>query len=553
MYLDNGKISTRQVLRIGILENIPIGIILVPFITTRLAGTYHIFALFFGLVLFSLYALLIYGFSRSFPLGFIDTLHTSMGLFGRILEGIYSLRYIIKASLVALFFSLIVRQYMLRSFNLWAIIISFVLICGYGSARDIEKRGRLLEFLFWWMIVPLIFVVVFSITNIQWDIFSIPPMDISVIASGDLWAGSYGVLIVLSSVELMIMTIHRERKHQWKNSLNIFIWIVISIILSYIYVVGILGEGWVRNGQGSALNVMQASSFANGTVERLDYPIFAFWIIGVFATASGFMFYAKEFAGSMLRLERAKSYKWVTCAITLLVLITMLLYNFSWFREFAVAYILWADIAISLLVPSILWIVQKYRQAAKQHATKPSTSYQKTSIPVKNMVKFFLIIAITSVIFTGCEGKKIADELVGGISQSQAIDRKTPSLEGRSYVIRLGISTDTDASGPIYGFAFETADLSEYSGDSGGSLKTNSYSCKAASVDEAIELFFSENGTIPDMGHMETLLFDGDCQAYTELLEELSTMPNISKAISVTDSHGNEYTLRNLIKQMYSG
>lgn len=547
MYLDNGKISTRQVLRIGILENIPIGIILVPFITTKLAGTYHIFALLFGLILFSLYCLIIYGFSRSFPLGFIDTLHTSMGLFGRILEGVYTLRYIIKASLVALFFSLIVQQYMLRSFNLWVIIISFVLICGYGSARDIEKRGRLLEFLFWWMIVPLIFVVVFSITNIQWDVFSIPKMDISVITSGNLWAGSYGVLIVLSSVELMIMTIYRERKHQWKNSLNIFIWIVIAIILAYIYVVGILGEGWVRNGQGSALNVMQASSFANGTIERLDYPIFAFWIIGVFATASGFMFYAKEFAGSMLRLERAKSYKWVTAATTLLVLITMILYNVSWFREFVVVYILWADIAISILVPFILWVVQKTRQIAKQRTPKAAAK----KIPAGNVIKLFLFMACTSIILTGCEGEDIVNDLMGGISQSKAIDRKTSSLEGRSYVIRLAISADTEASEPSYGFAFETADLSEYSGDAGGSLKTNTYSCKAASVDEAIELFSSENGTTPDMGHMETLLFDGDWQDYTALLKEISTIPNISKAISVTDSLGSDYTLRELIKTMY--
>ncbi|MDE6026370.1 MAG: GerAB/ArcD/ProY family transporter [Lachnospiraceae bacterium] len=547
MYLDNGKISTRQVLRIGILENIPVGIILVPFITTRLAGTYHIFALLFGLIMFSLYCIIIYGFSRSFPLGFIDTLHTSMGTFGRILEGIYSLRYVIKASLVALFFSLIVQQYMLRSFNLWVIIISFVLICGYGSARDIEKRGRLLEFLFWWMIIPLIFVVVFSITNIQWEVFSIPKLDVSVITSGSLWAGSYGVLIVLSSVELMIMTIYRERKHQWKNSLNIFIWIVIAIVLSYIYVVGILGEGWVRHGQGSALNVMQASSFANGTVERLDYPIFAFWIIGVFATASGYMFYAKEFAGSMFRLEREKSYKWATLAITLLVLIAMILYNVSWFRDFVVAYILWADIAISLIIPTILLIVQKCRQSSLQKTSEHSME----KVSAGNVIKLFFLITCTSLIFTGCEGEKMVNELVNGISESEAIDRKTPSLEGRSYIIRLAISTDHEASEQSYGFAFESADLSDYSGDSGGSLKTNTYSCGAGSINEAIEMFYNENGTTPDMGHMENLLFDGSWQDYTPLLEEFSTMPNVSKAISVIDSSDKEYTLRELIKNMY--
>ena len=167
MYLDNGKISARQAFRIGILENIAVGIIFIPYLVTGLAGKFHIIAFMLGLCLFALYGIIIYYYSVCFPMGFIDMLHTSMGGFGRVLEGIYSLRYMIKAAVISVFFALIVQEYMLPSFNLWAILISFVVISGYGAARDIEKRGRLLEFLFWWMIIPLILVAVLSITNIK--------------------------------------------------------------------------------------------------------------------------------------------------------------------------------------------------------------------------------------------------------------------------------------------------------------------------------------------------------------------------------------------------
>lgn len=540
MYLDNGKISGRQALRVGILENIALGIIFIPYLVTGLAGKYHALALVLGLILFTCYSLIIYFYSVSFPMGFIDTLHTSMGGFGRVLEGIYALRYMIKAAVISVFFALIVQEYMLRSFNLWAILISFILISGYGASRDIEKRGRLLEFLFWWMIIPLIFVAVLSVTNIKWDAFSWPVLNAGAFKQENILEGSYAILIPLSSVELLMMTLHREKKRSWKNDINILLWIIITMVLAYVFVVGILGAGWAGSGQGSALNVMQSSSVSSSTVRRLDYPVFAFWIIGVFATVSGYIFYAKEFTGSMFRLEKEKSYGRALIIITLLVLIFVALFNVGWWRSFVVTYIIWADIAISLLVPGILLVISKYGP--------------------KRALKTLTLFIVLSFSLTGCKGEEIAYGLVKGVETADAKESKAPSIEGRAYVTELEIeggnvldmATYTDAGyEKTYRFKFKTADLSEYKGDAGAKLKTNDYDCEAISLEAAVDTYNKDNKSMPDMGHMKKITLSGRWQDYKDILLETVDMPNVSKSTKVKLEGEDEYALMDIISILY--
>ncbi|MCM1287530.1 MAG: spore germination protein [Clostridium sp.] len=562
MYLDNGKISGRQAFRIGILENIAVGIIFIPYLVTGLAGKFHIIALLLGLCLFALYSIIIYYYSVCFPMGFIDTLHTSMGGFGRVLEGIYSLRYMIKAAVISVFFALIVQEYMLRSFNLWAILISFVLISGYGAARDIEKRGRLLEFLFWWMITPLILVAVLSITNVKWDLFSLPILNKGDFISGGIWEGSYSILIPLSSVELMMMTLHREKKRSWKSDLGILLWIMIAMVLAYIYVVGIIGAGWAGSGQGSALNVMQTASVSSDTVRRLDYPVFAFWIIGVFATVSGYIFYAKEFTGSMLRLEEEKSYQKALAAITLLVLIFIALLHMDWWRSFVVTYMIWADIAISLIVPGILLAVTKYGERKKQAVENGRETNNETGLRKGKMeiLKLLVLCVAVSFTFTGCKGRDIMEGLAGGVRNADAKASRAPSIEGRAYVTELKIeggntlalATLTDAGyEKSYIFTFQIADLSDYKGDAGAKLKTEEHSYEGINLEDAVNTFQEKNKMTPDMGHMKKIVLSGGWQSYEDILLETSDMPNVSKSTKV-ESGGEEYTLMELISEVYS-
>lgn len=369
MYMENGKISERQAFRVGLLENITIGMVVIPYITTSMAGDLHIRALYLGIALSCLYAMLVFGFSKWFPEGLISALNDNLGWLGRVFDIVYAFRYVLRGALIMLFFVTVIHEYMLKSTKAWVIAIPFAAICGYGALRDIEKRGRLLEFLFWWMIVPLILVAVFAISNVDWG--SLPrelsangaPLFSRWLSDGVLPA-AYLSFLVLSSVELMIFTLPRQKQNSWKNGLKILVWIVIAVVLAYVFIVGILGVDWVKTGSTVSMNVIEASAFPGGLVERMDYPVLAFWVIGVFAVISGYLFYARQFADRLFRVESTKGHALIMLCVVILLLLGMWCWLEPLSAVWLVRYVIWMDIGVSVLVPLLVLSVRSVKRRA---------------------------------------------------------------------------------------------------------------------------------------------------------------------------------------------
>ena len=127
MYLKNGRLSKRQVFRVGMLENIALGIVVIPYITTSIAGNCHVWGFLLGLLFVSLYGLILFAYSKVMPEGLIENIDRNLGWYGIFVDAIYSIRYVIKASLIVVFFGKIIKEYMLKSYNIWGILIPFIL------------------------------------------------------------------------------------------------------------------------------------------------------------------------------------------------------------------------------------------------------------------------------------------------------------------------------------------------------------------------------------------------------------------------------------------
>ena len=402
MYLENGRISERQCFRIGVLENIAVGIIVIPYITTNVAGKWHLPALLLGLIFTCIYGVFIFFLSKAFPEGLIEYMNESLGIPGKFIQILYVFRYAIKAGLIILFFGGIIQEYLLRSYNMWWLIIPFVLVCGYGGKKDIEKRGRLLEMVFWWMIVPIIIVAVFSISNIDWK--SVPDMiSFSIgeigLGSGNVFMGAYMVLLVLSTMELMIFTLAKQ--NSWENGLKILIWVVIAIFMAHVFIIAILGRNWTGSESTSVLSVMEASTFPGGTIKRLDYPVLAFWIIGIFATVSGYTFYGKELINHIFSVDDCKERMWSMPVVMVIYAVSSYLWSLKNVAKVLTWYIVWIDLAVSIIVPLIICLIKQDRVKA----------FLKGTINEKNVKTggAILILAVMSTVVTGC---KSADKTV---------------------------------------------------------------------------------------------------------------------------------------------
>lgn len=526
MNLENGRLSERQVFRIGLLENITIGMVCIPYITTRIAGDRHVYAFCVALVFLCIYGLVIYGFSKWFPEGLVRAVNDNMGWACRVVDLIYVFRYVLRASVILFFFSTVIHRYMLRSMNIWIIAVPFVFICGYGAMRDVEKRGRLLELLFWWMIVPLILVAVFAVSNIDWQ--SLPPELFGERLSGgslpDIFLGAYLAFLVVSSVELMTFTLVTQKQNHWKNSLKILIWILIAMILAYVFIIGILGSDWVRADSTATLNVMEASALPGGLVERLDYPVLAFWVIGVFAVISGYLFYAKEFAGAMFDKKSDHRSAVTVCIpflLVLLVLIGMWILGNAVRARYVMWYLIWIDVGISVLLPLVVALVRCVN---------------------KRKGIYTILLCMIAMIMTGCGNKY-----------------ESSSLEDRDYVVSMIISDDSSPDArDVYVFAFEIADLTDYMGDSAKALKTSSYSCESGSLEDALHQYYDENDRQLDVGHINEMTFypGMSIDAVYDIVKEFSMLPMMAKSVPVhlmEESGSRDIILRELIKEAYAG
>ncbi len=367
MNLDNGRISQRQAFRIGVLENIAVAIVVIPYITVNVAGRLHFCAFLAGLLMSFIYASILFFYTKKMPDGVLEGINIAFGRFAKVVDVVYVMRYVLRVAIILMFFGTVIKEYMLKDLNIWLLVVPFAFVCGYGALRDIEKRGRLLELLFWWMIVPLILVAVFSITNIRWreipgQIFGLQNDTISSGSISEVLFAGYLVALVLSSCELLMFTVTKQKTNSWRNAVKTIVWIFIAVLFAYLFIIGILGGRWVAQSATTALNVMEASAFPGGLIERMDYPVLSFWIIGMFATISGYMFYAKEFAGELFETTKETTISLLMLVIVALVIVVAVGIYIWNFPKWIAWYMVWGDLLISLVVPFVELIIKSVKE-----------------------------------------------------------------------------------------------------------------------------------------------------------------------------------------------
>lgn len=535
MSLENKMISQNQTFRMGILENITLGMVVIPYTCVNLAGKWHFAALLLGLVFTAVYMVIIYSLSIRLPRDFQRRLSEG-GLLGRTASVIYSLRYVIRAGLIMLFFGKTVQEFLLQSYSLWIIILIFAVICGYGAGRDIEKRGRLLELLYPWMIIPIILVAVFSISSINLEELYRGLMGVNYELLGetvgvwDVIKGGYVAFLIMSSTELMLFTLPHQRESNWRNTLKTGIWIIISVLLAYVFVIGILGGHWVASDSQSALNVMEAAFIPGEVIARADYPVLAFWIIGVFAIISGYMFYAKE---AFLIGTRLNAKKQGSIGLWLVVAAVVGL-AFVWSQRstslYLAKYILWVDVAISIIFP-LIFVIKKGERLP----------ILKIPPVVGKKATLVLIIFMLSGFMVGCD---IDDREFKPVGENHG------SIEDRDYVTSITFNGDEE-------IIFTVADVKKYLKDATGDYETKDVSVKEEDLEDALEEYYEAKGRWLDLGHLSTVTFqEVEEEELRELALEMGNIHELGKSVTATISSkkgSEELPLRQLIKKAYSG
>lgn len=555
MKTSNKFISERQCFRMGLMETVTVSMISVPYLTLTTAGEYHIYAFGLGLIFAILYGGIWFFYSSFVPEGYVNAVENYMGWSGKIIELLYVIRYVLRVGLLVIFFAKILQEFLLRSFSIWSIAVTFLAICCYGAMRSMESRGRLMELLFWWMFVPIILSVVFAISNVDWtEIGRAFEKNVRDSFQG-IFQGAYGVLLALSPMELAIYNLTAQKKNTWKGYVRFLIWTVLSLVLAYIVIVGILGGGWTKSSPTAAINVMEAATLKSGVMARFDYPIMAFWIIGVFATVSGFLQRAREYSCRCLKVKKSLGIRCIMIIIFLMVVGIIWVYKDQNISGYFLQYLFYADLWVGILLPGIVILVKKFG--------------------IKRIGK--CMVCATVVVLCIC-ASFFDGEMKSGylVERFAPLDARQMSLEYRDYVEEMSVEEIAVDEITVDGitvdgmsieksrFKFSVAELSDYKGDQ--AMETKTFSVKANSLKEALDLYYEEQERQLDLGHISCIRCGLKGDELDRLLYELGMIPGIPKSVEVVigdvpfvtgeDDKRNvpgerKYILRELIKAAY--
>jgi hypothetical protein len=355
----------RGSIRSEILENIPMSILLVPFIAIRYAGDYHPAALIFGLAFFVVYAAVIYGYAG----GQSGRLHNygsdiatsgyrivdmcvDAGKLGRFLMVVYIIRFMIRAGFAVYVVSLLVNNMV----SFWFAAVSFILICMYGASGSFANRRVQGNILIWWMLTPLILLAVFSLSRMDYGGIAgeFRIMDIS-LADGNVFRTAWRILAVMSSFELVLFSFGRTRKNERRQGMDIIrvaVWLGVSVVLAYVYVLGMLGSRYVESG----IRI----SFGN----KLDYVLALAWLIGGFFVISSYIFYVKEMLRTLMddenyvnnqpNVQSIYSRSLMYGLIFAVTLFFVCCFHYDSVRQYMISWLIYADVVLSLLLPFVI-------------------------------------------------------------------------------------------------------------------------------------------------------------------------------------------------------
>lgn len=498
MYLKNNNISDRQSFRMGMLENMAIPMMLTPYVAVRLGGGYHLLSVFIGVILISCYSLVIYGFSTVFADG--------MAGISRCTDIIYAVRFYIRAALVIWYFSTVVKKYMLTDMSYPLIILIFLPVVLYGAAGGIEKRGRLFEVIFLWVMVPLLIIGISSANNMRLremlGIFT--GAHGKGISLSGIALGGYGMLMLASSVELLLFSLVRCRENSRSNFLKILIWLVLAVVTAYVVIIGTIGSRWAGSEKTSAFDISQSI---------FNYFLMVFWVVGIFANVSGYVHYANEFLEKIVKEKGIKiSFISAGCLAAALLL----------WAEIHVArvlfiYICVVDLWISILIPFVIYL----------------KGYRGVSSGRHDLHFLKSLLAVLCIAGAGC--------LVCGCSENK-------SIEDRDYASELTIHQHDEG----LSYTFFIANLEDYQGDTGKRINSIKYSCDTDSIYEAVALYGESEERQLDVGHLKKIVIEGhiDEKLYKGLLSELRENPNVQKTI-IVDYQGESMSLLDAIKRVF--
>lgn len=420
MFSGNDKISQRQVFRLLTFDLLGLSTLLVPTVLAKTAGRDGIFCIVIGVFAgFLFLKLLKLALADMGQENFSEYLTRHFGIFGgRVAQACYLIYLLLLAGYTAYLFAAVVLKALLREASFTVILLTILLLAGYGLVSGIEGRARVYELSFWFLMIPLFLMLFSAFDEIDVDYWT----PVFSAGGGNVLAGSYYVFICISLVFLVLFLgayVEKKEKIIRGGRLALLVVGIVHVVL-YLVLLGIFGGNALAAMEFPAVTLMSTVRISGGFLKRTDAFMFGIWFFTLYALLNSAVFYG----GVMFRgLIGKKKCPWTDIAcLVLVLLLALLFYQSKETVDYYEMFLWYVGTPVIILIPVMLAIsagksqkkVRKNREVSENNQNQASKIKRKWKNAGGMALAFFF-----AVLLSGCG---------------------TPELEDRNFPIEVAVT-----------------------------------------------------------------------------------------------------------------
>lgn len=210
---------------------------------------------------------------------------------------IYYVRFLLNGAFFYLCILYLAQKYLLPDKSVYFIGFPLLVLAYLINQGGLKKRGRVMEGIFWMVLLPMIFVLLLSVTNLSWN-----ELRIEAFTQKELLNGSIYVFALLHPIEFVWF--YRGDMKDGPIRFRSFAGLTILLLGVFVSTIGSLGKKLSTLDPEPVMSMAQGVAMPGGIMARLDLFLIAFWIVGVFCVFSGYLFYGNESIKHAFRKER---------------------------------------------------------------------------------------------------------------------------------------------------------------------------------------------------------------------------------------------------------
>lgn len=351
------------------------------------------------------------------------------GFLWRLIWLIYVIRFAIRGAWMLSYLEYLIHE-TLYSGSRWMILIPLLFVCIYAGTRNLEGRARLVELLFWWVVIPL--VLIFLLGLWKADLSAVLPRQ--EIDAWQLISGEYKLMALFLPLEFLLFrmsALDGKDYEVWAHGMKGVLLSGLWLLLVYVVTVGILGISWSHTDLLGVTDAMEQITVRGGGLERLDIIILLFWLIGGIIALSAYFFQGQQLLRRVCSMRTVNGrFGGSLWAVVFLALLTFAIYFCfdspaawnAWYLKFA-CYI---DFPVSIGIPVLIWCIYQIRRKREMAVwnknikmeEEPVKMFQEKRFKGKQFICLFVVLSACSLL-TGCN--------------------KQDSIEDRAYVENLHV------------------------------------------------------------------------------------------------------------------